>query len=55
MAVKVKEIVIRYEETDGGAKPLGANNLEDFRPLRLDVHHHMAPPPPPEDGKKPAR
>lgn len=53
MSVKVKEIIIRYEDDEGKAKTLtaGANSIENYRPLRLDIHHHMAPPPP-EDEKK---
>lgn len=45
MTVRIKEIVVRYED-DGEISPLSAEaHHEKFAPLRLVVHHHCAPPP----------
>lgn len=45
MTVRIKELVIRYED-DGEASQLSAAEYaEKFQPLRLVVHHHCAPPP----------
>lgn len=45
MTVRIKEIVIRYED-DGEVSPLSAEeHKEKYRPLNLVVHHHCAPPP----------
>lgn len=56
MAVKVKEIIVRYEEEDGAAiKAQGANSIEDYKPLTMVIHHHMAPPPPPEPKPEPKK
>ena len=43
MAIKVKEVVVRFEENDDPA--LEALTTEDYQPLRLSLHHHkMAEP-----------
>jgi hypothetical protein len=55
MAVKVKEIIVRYEDDGEEIKPdaLDVASAEKFKPLNISVHHHMAPPPPkPGDNKK---
>ena len=45
MTVRIKELVIRYED-DGEVSPLSAQEYaEKFQPLRLVVHHHCSPPP----------
>lgn len=45
MTVRIKEIVIRYED-DGELSPLTAlEHKEKYRPLELRVHHHCSPPP----------
>lgn len=44
MVVRIKELVIRYED-DGAMSPLSATeHKEKYRPLSLMVHHHCAPP-----------
>ncbi len=44
MVVRIKELVIRYED-DGKESPLSAaEQKEKYRPLSLMVHHHCAPP-----------
>jgi len=45
MTVRIKELVIRYED-DGQESPLSAEeHKRKYRPLSLEVHHHCAPPP----------
>lgn len=45
MTVRIKELVIRYED-DGEVSPLNAQELaEKYKPLNLVIHHHCAPPP----------
>lgn len=45
MTVRIKEVVIRYED-DGELSPLSAEEHEQkYRPLNLRVHHHCSPPP----------
>jgi hypothetical protein len=45
MAVRIKELVIRYED-DGQDSGLSADELaKKYRPLRLTIYHHTAPPP----------
>jgi len=45
MAVRVKELVIRYED-DGQDSALSADELaKKYRPLKLTIYHHTAPPP----------
>ena len=53
MTVRIKEVVIRYED-DGEVSPLSADeHHEKFAPLRMVVHHHCAPAPSqrPEGGE----
>jgi hypothetical protein len=46
MSVRIKELVIKYED-DGALSPLTAvEHKEKYRPLNLVVHHHCSPPPP---------
>ncbi len=45
MTVRIKEIVVRYED-DGEVSPLSKEEHEQkYRPLRMVVHHHCSPPP----------
>jgi hypothetical protein len=45
MTVKIKEIVVRYED-DGAVSPLSATeHHEKYAPLQMVVHHHCSPPP----------
>jgi hypothetical protein len=47
MAVRVKELIIRYED-DGVESPLSAEeHKKKYRPLALSIHHHCSPPPAP--------
>lgn len=47
MAIKIKEIVLRYED-DGAETKLNAEEYKKkFAPLTMVVHHHCAPPPNP--------
>ena len=49
MAVRIKELVIRYEDDgqdSGHDSALSADELaKKYRPLRLTIYHHTAPPP----------
>jgi hypothetical protein len=49
MAVRVKELVIRYEDDgqdSGHDSALSADELaKKYRPLKLTIYHHTAPPP----------
>jgi hypothetical protein len=43
MTVRIKEIVLRYED-DGEETGLSAEQHKAmYRPLHMDVHHHCAP------------
>jgi hypothetical protein len=45
MTVRIKEIVVRYED-DGVVSPLSAaEHHEKYAPLKMEVHHHCSPPP----------
>lgn len=44
MVVRIKEVVLRYED-DGEESPLTATeHKEKYRPLQLSIHHHCSPP-----------
>ncbi|MDJ0697227.1 hypothetical protein [Mastigocoleus sp. MO_188.B34] len=46
MSVRIKELIIKYED-DGAESPLTAEeHKQKYRPLNLVVHHHCSPPPP---------
>ncbi|MBT9528529.1 MAG: hypothetical protein IV105_24980 [Rhizobacter sp.] len=45
MTVRIKELVIRWED-DGEVSPLSAEEHRmKYRPLKMDIHHHCSPPP----------
>lgn len=45
MTVRIKEVLIRYED-DGEVSPLTAlEHKEKYRPLNMVIHHHCSPPP----------
>jgi hypothetical protein len=45
MVVRIKELVLRYED-DGSESPLTATqHKEKYAPLNMSIHHHCAPPP----------
>lgn len=45
MTVRIKELVIRYED-DGQDSALSAEELaKKYRPIKLTIYHHTAPPP----------
>jgi hypothetical protein len=45
MTVKIKELVIRYED-DGQDSGLSAEEAaKRYRPIKLTIYHHTAPPP----------
>lgn len=44
MVVRVKEVVIRYED-DGELSPLSKDeHKEKYSPMRMEIHHHCSPP-----------
>ncbi|WP_274009830.1 hypothetical protein [Vibrio parahaemolyticus] len=52
MPIKVKEIVIKYEDEDGQEFTADSADIENYKPLNIVVHHHMAPPPEEDKGDK---
>jgi hypothetical protein len=45
ITVRIKEVLIRYED-DGETSPLTAlEHKEKYRPLNMIIHHHCSPPP----------
>ena len=45
MTVRIKEVVVRYED-DGQTSTLSKEeHLAKYRPLQMIIHHHCSPPP----------
>ena len=45
MTVRIKELIIRYEDDGEMSAMSAAEQREKYNPLKLVVHHHCAPPP----------
>lgn len=44
MVVRIKELVVRYEDDGQESKLTAEEHKTKYRPLSLMVHHHCAPP-----------
>jgi hypothetical protein len=45
MTVRIKEVVLRYEDDGQQSKLSPEEYKKKFAPLSLNIHHHCAPPP----------